>query len=83
MIMISNKFEAGVSNHRRLDCSFAQTFVQMQIKGNIKLRATGLCGGNPPATGEFPSQRAINAENVPVWSRHHTSTNGETSYVMI
>ena len=27
--------------------------------------------GNSPATGEFPSQRASNAENVSIWWRHH------------
>ena len=36
-----------------------------------KLRVTGLCEGNSPVTGEFPAQRAGNAENVPIWWRHH------------
>ena len=36
-----------------------------------KLRVTGLCEGNSPMTGEFPSQRASNAENVSIWGRHH------------
>ena len=27
--------------------------------------------GNPPVIGRFPSQRASNAESVPVWFRHH------------
>ena len=36
-----------------------------QIKKNLKLRVTGLCDGNPPVTGGFPSQRAGNAEMVP------------------
>ena len=36
-----------------------------------KLRITGLCGGNSPVTGEFPAQRAIYAENVSIWWRHH------------
>ena len=31
-----------------------------------KLRVTGLCDGNSPVTGEFPSQRASNAEKVSV-----------------
>ena len=31
----------------------------------------GLCEGNPPVTGGFPSQRASNAENVSIWWRHH------------
>ena len=27
--------------------------------------------GNSPVTGEFPSQRASNTENVSIWWRHH------------
>ena len=30
-----------------------------------KLRVTGLCDGNSPVTGEFPAQRASNAETIP------------------
>ena len=37
----------------------------MQIKENTKLRVTGLCVGNSPVTGEFPAQRASNAEMFP------------------
>ena len=29
------------------------------------------CVGNSPGTGEFPAQRASNAENVSIWWRHH------------
>ena len=36
---------------------------------NSKLRVTGLCAGNSPATGEFPAQRTSNAENVSIWWR--------------
>ena len=36
-----------------------------------KLRVTGLCAGNSPATGEFPAQMVSNAENVSIWWRHH------------
>ena len=32
---------------------------------------TGLCEGNSPVTGEFPSQRASNAEKLSIWWRHH------------
>ena len=32
---------------------------------------TGLCVWNSPVTGEFPTQMAINAENVSIWWRHH------------
>ena len=28
-------------------------------------------GGNSPVTGEFPAQKASNAENVYIWWRHH------------
>ena len=31
-----------------------------------KLRVTGLYVGNSPVTGEFPAQRASNAENVSI-----------------
>ena len=27
-----------------------------------------------PVTGEFPAQRASNAENVSIWWRHHETT---------
>ena len=40
-------------------------------KNTSKLRVTGLCEGNSPVTGEFPAQRASNAENVSIWWRHH------------
>ena len=36
-----------------------------------KPRVTGLCAGNSPVTGAFPTQRASNAENVSIWWRHH------------
>ena len=39
-----------------------------------ELRDTGLCEGNPPVTGGFPSQRASNKENVSIWWRHHELT---------
>ena len=36
-------------------------------KKTSKLRVTGLCEGNPPVTGGFPSERVSNAENVSMW----------------
>ena len=30
-----------------------------------------LSAGNSPVTGEFPTQRASNAESVSIWWRHH------------
>ena len=46
-------------------------FIQTQIKENIKApRHWPLCG-EFIATDEFPAQRASNAENGPIWWRHH------------
>ena len=39
-----------------------------------KFRVTGLCEGNSPVTGEFPTQRASNAKNVSIWWRHQASS---------
>ena len=36
-----------------------------------KLRVNGLCEGNSPVTGGFPTLRVSNAENVSIWWRHH------------
>ena len=44
---------------------------RLRSKKTSKLRVTGLCEGNSPVTGEFPTQRASNAENVSIWWRHH------------
>ena len=50
---------------------FSQLFIEMQIKENIKAPRHWLWAGNLPGTGEFPVQRASNAENVSIWWRHH------------
>ena len=60
----------GASNHRRLDYLLNRLF-RRRSKKISKLRVTGLCEGNPPVTGGFPSQRASNAENVSIWGPHH------------
>ena len=60
----------GVSNHRRLDYLHNRLF-RHRSKKTSKLRVTGLCEGNSPVTGEFPSQRVGNAENVSIWWCHH------------
>ena len=44
-------------------------------KKTSKLCVTGLCAGNSPVTGEFPAQKASNAENVSIWWRHHVLFN--------
>ena len=52
---------------------FTQPLIKAQIKENIKApRHWPLCRESP-VTGEFPAQRANNAENVSIWWRHHVS----------
>ena len=65
----------GVSNHQRLDDLLNRSFRRTSRKTS-KLRVTGFCEGNSPVTGEFPSQRASNAENVSIWWRHNEPSNG-------
>ena len=60
----------GVSNHQPRDC-LLNRLLRRRSKKTSKLRVTGLCEGNSPVTGEFPAQRASNAENVSIWWRHH------------
>ena len=60
----------GVSYHRRLHCLFNCWF-RRRSKKTSKVCVTGFCEGNSPVTGEFPAQKASNAENVSIWWRHH------------
>ena len=55
---------------------FTQPFIQGADQRILtpKLRVTGLCGGNSLVTGEFPAQRASNAENVSIRWRHHVTS---------
>ena len=59
----------GVSNHPPHHCLLSRLFGR-RSKKTSKLRVTGLCVGNSPGTGEFPTQMASNAENVSIWWRH-------------
>ena len=63
----------GVSNHQPRECLLSR-LIRRRSKKTSKLRVTGLCAGNSPETGEFPAQRASNAENVSIWWRHHASS---------
>ena len=60
----------GVSNHQThyysLNCLFRRRWTKIS-----QLRVTGLCAGDSPVTGEFPSQMTGNAENAFSWRRHH------------
>ena len=64
----------GVSDHQPRDCLLNRLF-KRRSKKTSKLRVTGLCAVNSPVTGEFPVQRAGNAENVSIWWRHHEYLN--------
>ena len=60
----------GISNHQPHDCLLKRLFRRRSNKTS-KLRVIGLCEGNSPVTGEFPAQRASNAESASIWWRHH------------
>ena len=60
----------SISNHQRLNCTLKCLF-RWRSKNTSKLCVTGLCEGNPPVTGAFPSQKANNTENFSIWWRHH------------
>ena len=53
----------GVSNRQPHDCLLNRLFRRRSMKTS-KLRVTSLCAGNSPVTGEFPAERANNADNV-------------------
>ena len=55
----------GVLNHHPHDCLHNRLFRHRPRKTS-NLRVTGLCVGNSPVTGEFPAQKAGNAENVSI-----------------
>ena len=59
-----------VSNHQPRDC-LPNGLFKRRSKKTSKFCIAGLCEGNSPVTGEFPAQRASNAENVSIWWRHH------------
>ena len=60
----------GVSNHQRLNCLLIH-LLRRKWKQTPKPRVTGLCERNSLVTGEFPSQRASNTENVSIKWHHH------------
>ena len=60
----------GLSNHQPQNCLLNRLF-RLRSKKTPKLRVTGLCAWNSPATGEFPIQKISNSENDSIWWRHH------------
>ena len=64
----------GVSNHQPPDCLFSRLFkaqIKHQRPTNIKAPCHWPLWVEFTGTGEFPAQRASNAENVSIWWRHH------------
>ena len=59
-----------ISNHQPYDCLLNRLF-RHRSKKTSKVRVTGLCYGISPVTGEFPTQRTSNAENVSIRWLHH------------
>ena len=65
---------------------YSTVYSRRRSKKTSKLRVTGLCVGNSPVTGEFPAQRASNAENVSIWWRHHVldfARSGEKTFAIL
>ena len=60
----------SVSNHQPRECLLSR-LIRRRPEKTSKFRVTGLCAGNSPETGEFPAQRASNAENISIWWRHY------------
>ena len=50
---------------------YSTVYLRRSSNKTSKLRVTGLCEGGSLVTGEFPAQRASDAENVSMWWRHH------------
>ena len=63
----------GVSNNRRHDSLHNHLFRHRSNKIS-KFRVTGFCAANSPVTGEFPAQRASNAENVSILMKSSCQT---------
>ena len=53
-----------------LGCLFNRLF-KLTPKKTSKPALLALCEGNSPVTGEFPGQKASNAEKASIWWRHH------------
>ena len=56
----------GVSHHQHHDC-----LLNRLKKTSEFISVTWLCEGDSLMTGEFPAQRASNAEDVSIWCRHY------------
>ena len=64
----------GVSIVYSTVCSDADQSKHQSSASLVFVGGGGGGGGNSPVTGEFPAQRASNAENISIWWRHHGLT---------
>ena len=78
--VILNLVPSGQQNpiHQPRDCLLNRLF-RRRLEKISKLHVAGLCAGNSPVTGEFPAQRASEAENASIWWRHHEFSETELS----
>ena len=67
------------SNNQLHDCLLNRLFRCRSTKTS-KHHVTGLCAGNSPVTGEFPAQKASNAENVSIWWHQHDNSESLASW---
>ena len=70
---------AMASQSTSLTIVYSTVYSRCRSKKTSKLRVTGLCEGNSPVTGEFPAQRASNAENISIRWRHQMTVLGHHS----
>ena len=63
--------DAMASQITSLTIVYSTAYSGADKKNPSKLRVTALCEWNSSVTGEFPAQRASNADNVSIWWRHH------------
>ena len=63
--------DAMASQITNLTIVYKTVYSRHRSKKTPTLRVTGLYAVNWPVTGEFPAQRASNAENVSIWWIHH------------
>ena len=54
-----------------LSIVYSTVYSRHRWKKTSKVRVTGHWAGNSPLIGEFPAQRASNADSFSIWWRHH------------
>ena len=60
--------------------SVCLAFIYTNAKEYIKASVTGLCEGNPPVIGRFPTQRASNEETVSISATEYGNGISKRSY---